>query len=96
MISTVLDVVSTLSLSTRKTKKSSDSPASTPSLLVLLQFYTFSDIDDDVDALQSLSRLVLDRFAAVRSNSSKCGILSILQSARDIKISIWNSFAVDF
>jgi len=42
--------------------------------------------------LYSLSRLVLDRFAAV---GRKYGILSILQSAKDIKISIWNSFAVD-
>jgi len=42
--------------------------------------------------LYSSSRLVLDRFAALRS---KYRILSISQSVRDIKISIWNSFAVD-
>jgi len=42
--------------------------------------------------LSSLSRLVQDRFAAV---GSKYGILSILQSVREIKISIWNSLGVN-
>jgi len=42
--------------------------------------------------LYSLSRLILNRFAAI---GSQYGVTYILQPFASIKVAVWNSFAAD-